>query len=70
VRIGALEAQIKVCMATMANGGLITVFTTPKMNSPNPSTFYGVRIARHIDNFVRGLEAYFEVTGSMVKLKR
>jgi len=61
-RIEALEAQLKVCMApvaNMGNGGLVQVSTTRNGNALRPPTCNGARNARKIDNFFGGLEAYF-----------
>ena len=62
-RVEALEAQIKVCMVTEANGGIVELSTIPKGNTPRPPTFHGVKGAREIDNFLRELEAYFGAMG-------
>jgi len=62
-RVEALEAQIKVCMAAVANGGVIQVSTAPMGNAPTPPAFHGVRSAREIDNFLWGLKAYFRAMG-------
>jgi len=62
-RIEALEAQIKVCIAAMANGRVVQVSTAPQGNAPRPPAFHGARSAREIDNFLWGLEAYFGAVG-------
>jgi len=54
-RIEALEGQLKVCMAAVANmgnGGLAQVSTTPNGNPLRPLTYNGARNAREIDNFI------------------
>jgi len=62
-RIETLEAQLKVCMAAVANGRSVQVPTAPKGNAPRPPAFHGARNAREIDNFLWGLEAYFGAMG-------
>ena len=58
----ALEAQLKVCMAAMANIGasrLSQMSTTPKRNALQTPIYNGVRNATEIDSFLWGLKAYF-----------
>ena len=62
-RFETLEAQVKVCMAAVANSGTVQVPTTPKGKAPRPSFFYGARNVREIDNFLCELEAYFAAMG-------
>ena len=53
-RVEALEAQLKVCMAAVANmgtSGSSQVSTTPKGNALPTLTYNGARNAREIDNF-------------------
>jgi len=59
-RIEALEAQLKVCMGTMAkvgNGGYVQVSTTSKVNAPQSPIFHEANSAREIDNFILRFEA-------------
>jgi len=58
-RIETLKAQLKVCMAAVANSGPVQVPTAPKENAPRPPAFHGARNATKNDNFLWGLEAYF-----------
>jgi len=62
-RVKALEAQIKVDIVAMTNSGSIQVPTAQKREAPRPPAFHGVRNTREIDNFLRGLEAYFGAMG-------
>jgi len=50
-------------VANVGNGGSIQVSTTPKRNELRPPTYNGARSARKINNFIWGLEAFFEAGG-------
>jgi len=65
-RVEALETQLKICMAAVANasnGGSGQVSTTPKVNALQTRTYNGARNAREIDNFFWKFEAYFGAEG-------
>ena len=65
-KVEALEAQLRVCMAVVANvsnGGSGQASTTPKGNALQPPVYNGARNAREIDNFFWELEAYFGAVG-------
>ena len=54
IRVEALEAQLKVCMVTVANMGASgpnQVPPTLKGNALQTSTYNGAKNAREIDNF-------------------
>jgi len=65
-KVEALEAQLRVCMAAVANisnGGSGQISTALKGNALQPPIYNGARNAREIENFFWELEAYFGAVG-------
>ena len=59
--VAQLKEELRACR--MANGGIPTFLPTPKWEVPKPKTFGGSRDVREIDNFLWGLEQYFDAMG-------
>ena len=47
----------------MAGTSATTVIEAKRVDVPKPKTFNGIRNAREVENFLWGLEQYFEATG-------
>ncbi|KAL4577739.1 hypothetical protein LXL04_013867 [Taraxacum kok-saghyz] len=60
-KLGALEAEVKLCKAALAGGaGTLIV---PRVEAPKPTKYEGKRDPKILDEFFWSVECYFNATG-------